>query len=266
MRNLFLTLAIKEGYTSLSREQINQFNQEAIFISRLYNRFISTVKLDSVQRITIELVNPTEKILFYPLSRLIKVCRITKPFDILEFLNTSAEKDRVLLDLIMNTLTEASVHYKWSESIFREAYLKVLDINFKNEYTLLPAKVSPNKKYTASVGVQIDRTYATIFIDITGDQMQKVELIKVKPWEEEFSITKRIRWVDNDELVVSNSDEEINFKYSLVGKNVEMILTPKLHNEKYLQDELILLNPVTSETEYVQITNSRIEEIRNRHR
>jgi hypothetical protein len=254
-----------EGCTALPNEQASDFNQEASFVSRIYSGFISSVKMTNVRRITVELVGPNERAIFYPLSDLIKVCRITMPFDFTAHgALQEQERYRVLLDLILTTLIEGSSRYKWNEGPFKEAYSKALNTRFKNEYILVLHKKSPSEKYEASVTVLNTKVHSIVTLETkTFDgQIQRTELIKVKSWEENLSIVKNIEWVDDHELIVANAGAEINFRCFPWDQKVDIFFTPRVHDEVFLKDELSLLNPATSQSEYLRITNKRIEELR----
>jgi hypothetical protein len=58
-----------------------------------------------------------------------------------------------------------------------------------------------------------------------------------------------LKWINNEEVLISNRAEEINFRFSVSNEKVELFLTPRVHDEEFLQNELILLNPNTPKEE-----------------
>lgn len=259
MNGLFLEL----GYTD--KEKQVKYSQEFIFISKLYSRFISDVKIENLRKIAIQLVNSPDAAHIIPTSKLIKVCLIYWYFDWQNYENETSETNRykILLDLILDALLEISEKFNWPKEAFKNAYSEVTKSEFKNEYVLLPPKLSNDRRYSASLVVVRDKEYSSIFIELIDKKhvgkLKKIELIRLSFYEDDLSnITKSLKWINNEEIIISNKAAEINFKFSVQNDLPEMFLTPRIHDENYLHDELKLLNPETSKEEYLEINNKRI--------
>jgi len=259
MNGLFLEL----GYTD--KEKQVKYSKEFIFISKLYSRFISGVKIENLRKIAIQLVNSPDAAHIIPTNKLTKVCLIYRYFDLKNYENETSETNRykILLDLILDALLEMSEKFNWPKEAFKNAYSEVTKSEFKNEYVLLAPKLSNDRRYSASLVVVRDKEYSSIFIELIDKKyeggIKKIELIKISFYEDDLSnIAKSLKWVNNEEFVISNREEEINFKYSIQKNVSEMFLTPRTHDEKYLQDELKLINPETFQEEYLNINNRRL--------
>jgi hypothetical protein len=250
-----------------TKELVERYSKEMVFVSRLFTRFLSDWHPKNLRKITIFIIDSSQKEGTSSANSLTKVCLIYKYFEWTSFNKEESQIDKykILLDFMFKTLTEASKQFGWPVEVFTEAYSKVIASNFINEYPLLAPKPSPDKKHSASVSVRVDKDYSTIFLEVkdTGGQIQKGELTKVTQQKDDFlSIVKNISWTDNNLLVISNEDNEINFKYSLEKQTAEIFLTPNIHDERYLLDELKLRNPSTSKEESLEIRRRRIDEIR----
>ncbi len=259
MSKLFLEL----GFSDEDKQV--KYSQECLFISKLYSRFISDVKIENLRKIAIQLVNSHDAAYIIPTNKLTKVCLVYRYFEWKNFENESLEANRykILLDLILDTLLEMAGKFNWPVEPFKNAYLEVTKTDFKNEYVLLAPKLSSDRRYSTSLVVVREKEYSSIFIELIDKkhecEIKKFELIKVSFYEDDLScVVKSLKWINNEEFVVSNKDGEINFKYSTQNNILEMFLTPQTHDEKYLQDELKLLNPETSKEEYLEINNKRI--------
>ncbi len=259
MSKLFIEL----GFSG--KDQQVKYSQEFVFISKLYSRFISDVKIENLRKIAIQLVNSHDAAHIIPTNKLTKVCLVYRYFEWQNLENEVLETNRykILLDLILDTILEISVKFNWPVEPFKNAYSEATKTGFKNEYVLLAPKLSNDRRYSASLVVVRDKEYSSIFIQLIDtkheSEIKIIELIKISFYEDDLSnIAKNLKWINNEEFVISNKEEEINFKYSVKNNVAEMFLTPRTHEEKYLQDELKLLNPETSKEEYIEINNKRI--------
>lgn len=259
MNGLFLEI----GY--LDKSNLLKHSKEFIYISKLYSRFISDVKIVNLRKIDIQLVNSQDSTRIINSNQLTKVCLIYKYFDWQNFEKETIEINRfkIILDLILDTLLEFYKEFNWPIAEFRNAYSQVIQAGFRNEYVLLAPKVSKNKRYHASLVGVSSIEYNSIFIELTDvikeNETKRFELMKISMYEEDLSIiAKTLKWINNDEFIISNKDKEINFKVSIGSELPELFLTPRIHDERYLLDELKLLDPETSPEEYLLINNRRI--------
>ncbi len=259
MSKLFIELGFSD------KDKQVKYSQEFLFVSKLYSRFISDVKIENLRKIAIQLVNSHDAAHIIPTNKLTKVCLVYRYFEWQNLENEALEINRykILLDLILDAILEISGKFNWPVEPFKNAYLEVTKTGFKNEYVLLAPKLSNDRRYSASLVVVRDKEYSSIFIELIDKKheggIKKIELIKISFYEDDLSnIAKSLKWVNNEEFVISNREEEINFKYSIQKNVSEMFLTPRTHDEKHLQDELKLLNPETSKEEYLEINNKRI--------
>ncbi len=260
MKRLFLEI----GYADEDKQM--QHGRNLLFLSRLYSRFISDVKIENLRKIAIQLVDSPDKAHIIPTNKLILVCLIYEYYNLENYNNepTKLGKLKILLDLVLNTLLKTSEKFNWPKELFQDAYGKVLKSGFVNEYTLLQPRLSKDRRFIASIIANHTQEYVSIIIELIDKKQEnaikKVELIKVVYFKDDFSdILHMLKWINNEEFIISNKDGEINFKFSVRNEVPEMYLTPRIHDEKYLQDELRLLNPETSQEEYLEINKRRIE-------
>lgn len=242
-----------------------QYGRDALFISRLYSRFIADIKIYNLRKISIEIIEYADKVHIIPTHKLTNVCVIYKYLDLSVLSEVKQETTicEFLLDFVLESIIELCEKYHWPKEKFKEAYDKVIESKFKNEFVLLSQKLSNDKRYGASIIVNSIKEYVSILLELNDknqcDETRRIELAKIVYYRDEFSnIVHNLKWVSNEELIVSNKDEEINFKFSVQNEFPELFLTPKMHNEKYLKDELKLLNPSTSREECLEINNRRI--------
>ncbi len=260
MSKLFIELGTAEGHCE------TKFGNELIFISRIYSRFINKIKIENLNKISIQIEYPGFPNRIIPPSKLIKVCVFYKNFDwkILENEPLELNRYKTILDLILESILELAKKFNWPKEEFIKAYNEVCNTNFLDEFEIITPKFSKDKRFQASIKVNRNKDFCHVFTMLKekteDNEIQKIEILKTRFYEDNFSkIIKTLKWIDNDEFVVSNKDEEINFKYSIQTKKFDLLLTPKIHKMEYLQDELKLLNPFTSVEEFKMIINKRIQ-------
>lgn len=238
-----------------------KFGRNSIFVSRLYSQFIKDVKITDLRKITIEVVdNPASNHVIAP-HKLIKVCMISKYFDLrlLEINNNQKEVQRLILNWIFECVTELAQKLDWPLEQFEFAYNKVIELDFKNEFVLVPKKPSKDKQYSASVIVKCLLEQSTIILELSGTKVKSIELLNVVYYKDDFSdIVYTLKWLNKDELIVCNKKEDICFKYNIEKDELEMNLIPKTNDLEYLKDELELINPNTTKEQHEKIIAKRL--------
>lgn len=258
MKNLFLELGFEDGDKQMA------YSKESIYVSRIFSKYISDLKIKNLRKIYIGIVTTPNEYRVIPTHELTKVCLIYKYLDWQNYENINLESNRykIFLDFILVTLLEVSDKFDWPKEYFEKAYAEVIKSKFKNIITLLPSKFSKDKKHSASVIVNCDKDVSSITIELQSIQerdLKRFELINITSLVDNFSrVVHRIKWISNEELIISNKEDEINFKFSIPNGLAEIFLTPRTHDEKYLQDELTLLNPRTSQAKCLEIYDKRI--------
>ena len=242
-----------------------QYGRDLLFISRLFSRFISDISIDDLRKISIEIVDSPDKAHVISTHKLTKVCVLYKHLNlpVLSDIKNEIAIYELFLDFVLEGLIELSEQFKWPIEKFKDAYDKVIESKFKNEFVLISKKYSNDKRYGASIIVNSTKEFISINIELNDkkqlDEIRRIELAKIVFFKDDFSnIVHKLKWIGNEELIVTNKDEEISFRYSVREGAPELFLTPKIHDEKYLQDELKLLNPETSKEEFLAINNRRI--------
>lgn len=255
MKYLFLEMIFADKVIS------TKFSKYAIFVSRLYSRLISEIKIVDLRKITIEIIDDPKRNHVIPTHKLTKVCLISKYFDLtqLNSLDDQREIHQLLLEFIFQSILEFAEKFDWPLSQFKLAYDKVIELDFKNEFVLISNKYSKDRKYSASIIVNSLQEHISIRIEIEGKKSKKIELIKIVYYFDDFSnIIYKLKWINSDEIIVSNKDEEINFIVFIDKEISEIYLTPKIHDEVFLKDEIKRINPNTSIKERIDITNKRL--------
>jgi hypothetical protein len=260
MKKLFLEIGCRNN------EKQNLYGKDLLFVSRLYSRFISDIKIEYLSKIAIEIVDFPNKTSIMPTHKLILVCLISEYFDfeVLNIVKTKNEKYKLILDMLINSLRKASKEFNWPKELFENAYEKALETSFVNEYELLKPKTSKCRRFLATVKANHNPDFISIFLEVTDkehkDSPIKIDILNVVYFVDDFSeIIHGFKWINNDEIITYNKVKEINFKISLKTKNSELFLTPTINDESYLLDDLKKINPNTPLSECLEINKRRIQ-------
>lgn len=263
MRKLFLEMG------NYAKGDSEERSKDLIFVSRLYSRFIADFKITNLRKITIDMTDVYgDKTMITGVNRLSPVCIINKAFNWEDY-ETEAEqiaRYKVLLDFMHGAVLEAAERFEWPKELFEKAYAESLATGFTNEYVIVRPKSSKDRRHVASVLARHSRDYVAIIVELKNkkdeSETNQIELMKVNFGEDVFSgIVHKIKWVSNGDLVISNKDEEINFRMSVQDGNAEMFLTPRIHSQEYLQDELKILDPDVPKEEKLWILQQRLMDL-----
>lgn len=246
---------IEFGITVPQNDDEWKFNREAQIISDLYSKMLPKSDIPNLRKISIEIVDSNDYENFFLPSNLIKVCRISKYFDIVGFLeNEENIRSKRILEMIFISLTQACEEFGWDLNPFELAYNKVIEVNYSNKYLLWNKKTFSNdRKYKAGIQLDVNVSGAhlsILFFDKKDLLVNEVEVYNVEP--NYFFIHKivgKAKWISNTEFMLSNKDEEIHFKASINSKESEVIITPISKTEQLLKSELIVYRANTSKEE-----------------
>jgi len=250
-------------------ELVERYNHETMFVARLFTRYLSDWSHNNLQKILILIVNSRRKDGVSSANWITGVCVLYRYFDwsLLDNEKDQISRYKILLDFLFSALTEAAKKFGFPAEVFADAYARIIAGGYVNECTLLSATPSPDNIHSASVRVRLDKSHSTIFLEVADKCriVQKTAIFKIAQHEDDFGIfVGNIKWLGNNELMISNKEDEIHLKYSLASQTAEIFFTPKIHEEQYLRDEIRLLNPDMPEVETLAIRKAINSSIRSR--
>ncbi|RFU62577.1 hypothetical protein [Bacillus sp. V59.32b] len=134
-------------------------------------------------------------------------CDVQVPYDIEWFLNLSDDrKKRETLELILRSIKYVLEIKKWDEKPFLEAYNRVIDLNYQNQYIWGKPKKSPDKTYTAEVFCVHGLYEFKINLIIRNNSGHKVveqNVISAEPDELIYSrFLGELKWVDKNKVTL----------------------------------------------------------------
>lgn len=268
MRGIYINTNLYDVKPSDDNSKV-ELQHEFAFISKFYSSFLSDLKVKDLRKIVIAINDPYTREGIEPSDKYIKVCVITKKlsYDNLIIENSEEKRLEFMLNYIHEILINCAQELRWPLDPFEFAYSKILELNYKFQYTLIREKYSKNRRYSISIEVDVLINYNLISLKITDFKSDLIkpfrfDLMKASVYVDDLSgIVKTFSWINNEEIVISNKEKEINFKFSILEKKLELFLTPTNNSEEYLLDEFKLFSAETSNEECLRILRSRAPRI-----
>lgn len=237
---------------------LNKFGKEFLVVSRIYSRFIANIKIENLAKFYVNILESlpqkTDVFLFE------KVCEINKQLNthMLDEELVEQNRYRIILDIISESVLSACDYFGWPKEDFHLAYAQARNIGFLNEYVLVKPKSSKNRLNVASVVVSQTKDELSLYLDLLykpTNSTRRVKLIQLVTYLDRFDdIVYSIRWVNNEEIIFSNKDKEIHFRYFINEGKMEMFFTPNIHDEEYLNKCVKLWDPNLTIEEFHEIT------------
>ncbi|MEO9853403.1 MAG: hypothetical protein ABJH72_08720 [Reichenbachiella sp.] len=260
MKKLPITLAFKNiGTTKFENEEANY---EANFVSTLFSENLDGSRLPKLDRITVELLDSSIDVNIIPPNKFVNICQVRWFVDIKKYqlLDEKKEKYSFLLERLMEALLYAAKELNWkSTDALKESKSSLIKSNYTKKLILIREQSSPNKKDLAFVTLEFGELENVVSLEINNKQI--IELFKLSILEYDFGvIARKLRWISNSKVEITNMDNEIIFRYDLSNENLKMSINPQVNTEEYIKDELKLLDAKTSKEDYVRISNKRLAE------
>ncbi|MGF7036580.1 hypothetical protein J2T17_007654 [Paenibacillus mucilaginosus] len=141
--------ATKKDYEENWKEKRISFRRETRCISALYERFLQKYKTVDTWKVLIECVKEVSD----PRVRTaLGVTTTQVPFDYDFYIKCGeSEKKKYILELLRVGIEKIIKDKNWDPSLFLEAYTKIIDVNYLNEWIFKKPVKSPTKEYLAYV-------------------------------------------------------------------------------------------------------------------
>lgn len=175
-------------------------------VTSLYEKHFIKFKTDDFWKIQINCVS---KITNSQILVIGGVCEVQVVFDIDNFFELSNyEKKETTLQTLKQGIDLVIKEKQWDKLIFDNAYNKVIDYKYENNWIWKNTKINPSKKLVAKVYVEHDIKSVDISIMILtrkGDKLKIEKVITERPDELCFSNhLGELKWVTDNEVVLVN--------------------------------------------------------------
>lgn len=238
-------------------EESKRFTSKQNVVSDLYLHFLDGYKPPKTSRISI-ILSDFDYIKGYSGS----VLTVNAKFDIDFYRNQSdQDQNRMILDTIHRITALCAKEFNWDLSPFENAFKKVNEANFTFKIEL-PAKLSRNKKYKASILVEKNEEEALIFALFYNNQnelIKEVELLKTFNWSGFYKqLVKKYKWFDNSSFGFSINKDQLIIKADLNEKKQKVLINPINNTKEEIEGFLrqITFKAFKSEKEKIKWMNS----------
>lgn len=196
----FLLLG-EEGITDVKKS----FSFQTRCMTKLYERvFDKKYKTVDCRQLNFHCGN-------YPEIKLLECfdgfCQVLVPYNVEEFLKYPDNKKKVeILELLKNSLDFVIREKNWDPDPFQEAYERVKELNYINEFIWDKPKFSPNRKYKAEVICNhdlYDFTLKIVIKDRNGKILHEKEIVSTEPDELIYDrFLGHLQWISDDEIAL----------------------------------------------------------------
>lgn len=185
------------------------FNKQSRYIVSLYYRFFEKYKTEDCKMIVIHLL---KKVVDTRIINCDGIYEIQIQYDYNDFFKLSEyDKKKKILDLLKEGLDKIIKEKQWDRKAFDEAYKKVIEAEYINEWYWKKALRSPTKEYKAAVFCEHKKDVFDITIIITNKknyEVKRKKVLSLHPEELVFdSYLGKLKWISDDTVVLMNRFE-----------------------------------------------------------
>ncbi|PEY99127.1 hypothetical protein CN326_23440 [Bacillus sp. AFS018417] len=198
--------AIRFYYEENWKEKRIKFRDEVRCVAELYLYHLGKYKTIETKKL---MINCVEKIVGPQILNVDGFTDVQVVFEIENYFSLSNyEKKRLILEKIREGVSLVVKKFNWDYSIFEQAYNKVIEEDYQNQY-IWKQKVSPKRKYIGEVFCQHDIEEFSIYM-VIKDYNDKKEIKRVflqSDRPNEFAFVKhlgKLEWLSQDEIVLIN--------------------------------------------------------------
>lgn len=248
------------------KEIENHLGKEVVYISRLYSFFLRQVHIKGTEKIYIGFVNDTRLAGIVPSVNSTRVCLIYRFIDLSNVKNLNSEIERLqfFLTELYTTVQLCCDRFHWPIAPFKKAYQDVIEVKFKYDFILCDFKQSKNKKKSAAVMAIPNPNFISVICvvsDSTNNERQNSVPLHISSiyYDSLFEIFNKLKWINDDVLLILDKKGEIGHKYDLSLNSVSIEIVPKGSQMNFLLDEIKLMNANTPIEEALAILDKRIK-------
>lgn len=207
-------------------QNAKKFTSTQNLVSDLYVHFLEGYKPPKTTKISVELGGHDEVVGYFESS----ILRVIAKFDKDKYWTLAElEQQKYILETVHKTALLCANEYGWDNEKFISAYNRVLEVNFKYQFTY-KVKSAPNRKNKACLQIEKTEKHATLsvlFLDQFNNEIKQVELLKTFTNEMFYSgFIKNNKWLNDQQFGIYTQDNEIVISASLLETNSEIIFKP----------------------------------------
>lgn len=198
--------AARLEYEKNWKEKTIQFDNQTRGVLALYTRLFSKYKTNDCKIIVFSLV---KKITDSRLLNFDGIYELQIQYDYDEFFNLSVyDKKRETLEILKKGLDIIIEQKQWNKSLFDEAYNKVIEVDYSNQWKWKKTIMSPTKEYSSIVFCENKVESFDISIIIynkKGEELKREKVLSLIPQELVFNIyLGDLKWVSENKVSLIN--------------------------------------------------------------
>ncbi|HDR4882951.1 TPA: hypothetical protein QCR18_002176 [Bacillus cereus] len=191
-------------YKEEFQDKAVQIRDESRCISGLYISCLGKYHTSETKEIIIHLVDELSEASLINVDGFIEIQII---FNLEQYISlTNHQKNQILLNIIQRATKSVGDIFEWEYQPFQEAYNKVIEKNYENNY-VWKKKVSPGRKYIAEVFCMHEINEYLIYMIVKDyrdkNELKRELLHRVSPHEFMFvPYLGDLKWLSNDSVAL----------------------------------------------------------------
>ncbi len=219
--------------------EAKKFNVFSNIMASLYQRFF-TGNIRGLFKIAIDLYQHKIPMKICNYKENGGVCVIFRSFDFNNFIRKDKNsKQKEILEILQNSVIKMCEKFKIDKIPFVNAYEKVIENNYKNQYIFNRLTFSRNRKYKAGIEINMTKNGTKInilFTDKNENILKRNEIFKT--FSHYYFVHQIIysgKWLDNQKYIASSRNKNINFIASINSPKTELKIKPKEKEKEILE-------------------------------
>ena len=220
-------------------EILKKFNISTNVIASSYQRSL-TKKTLGLQKIMIDLFAEKNIINIGDYKLLEGVSWIHKSFDFEKYFAKDKDEQKVMILHVLNeAILQMCDKFELDKTPFINAYNKVVENNYKNQYVFNKLTLSKNRKHKAGIEINMTEQGAginIIFTDKNEKILKRKEIFRTQPhYYFIYQVIYSGKWLDNNKYIASSKNKNVNFIASIDSDEIEIDIRPKEKKKEILE-------------------------------
>lgn len=198
-------IALELEYVS-DKDKEFLFRKQTRCISALYGRTLVKYKTQECWKVLIRCVEETGE---SKISTVGGVCEVRVDFNMKNFFSANEyEKKKYALEVLKKGIDIVVKEKQWDKSVFDDAYNKVIELDYVNNWVWKKSLKSPTKEYIAEVFCEhnVESFDISLIIKLpNGNEVKRVKIISETPHEFVYSNhLGQLKWLSPEEVALIN--------------------------------------------------------------
>ncbi len=217
-----------------------KINGSTQVVTHLYSRILN-LSINNLHRYNVELIDKP-KVNNYYKPNFNRISHIEKSFNFNNYFTQSKYNRRtIILETLYDAIKEMCQKMNIDLLPFTIAYEKVKELNYENKFIYGKLTSSPNRKYKASIEIEIieEKAILSAVLNNGTEKSQTIKFLETLPHQMFiYRLVHKGKWTSKDIYTVSDKSRQINFDILFKDNTSKIRFEPKTTTIEELQKAL----------------------------